>query len=88
MSSGLSCRVYFILYDRMQSKIMTDFSLKKFWTGKIACSGYLSFNGTFVYSLLPALYGYGVFCKALIISSDFLLSVAPVPVFRTVATLC
>ena len=47
---------------------MTDFSLKKFWTGKIACCGYLSFNGTFVHSLPPALYGYGAFCKVLIIN--------------------
>ena len=39
-------------------------------------------------SFTPALYGYGVFCKVLIINGKILLSVATVPVFRMVATLC
>ena len=38
-------------------------------------------------AIVPALCGYGLFCKALIISSYFLLSVASVLIFGTVATL-
>ena len=55
-----------------------------------ALCGYGPFCGTctlqFAHFTLPALRGYGLFCKALIISSYFLLGVASIPVFRTVAT--
>ena len=56
-----------------------------------ALCGYGLFYSTctlqFVHFTLPALRGYGLFCKALIISSYFLLSVASVLVFGTVAIL-
>ena len=37
--------------------------------------------------MLPAFVGYGAFCKVLIISGDFLRTVATVPISDTVATL-